>query len=58
MQAKDLDKLRAVVIGAGYFGRLHASKLSAHPEVELAHEDLLEALGAPKKLRGRSAVAL
>lgn len=35
MQAKDVDKLRAVVIGAGYFGRLHASKLSAHPEVEL-----------------------
>lgn len=30
-----MSKLRAAVIGAGYFGRLHASKLAAHPEVEL-----------------------
>ena len=30
-----MKKLRAVVIGAGYFGRLHASKLATHPEVEL-----------------------
>lgn len=30
-----MSKLRAAVIGAGYFGRLHASKLAAHPEVEM-----------------------
>lgn len=30
-----MSKLRAAVIGAGYFGRLHAMKLAAHPEVEL-----------------------
>lgn len=35
MQGQDVKKLRAAVIGAGYFGRLHASKLAAHPEVEL-----------------------
>lgn len=30
-----MNKLRAAVIGGGYFGRLHASKLAANPEVEL-----------------------
>jgi predicted dehydrogenase len=30
-----VSKLRAAVIGAGYFGRLHATKLAANPEVEL-----------------------
>jgi len=30
-----VSRLRAAVIGAGYFGRLHASKLAAHPDVEL-----------------------
>ncbi|MGW8183942.1 MAG: Gfo/Idh/MocA family protein [Burkholderiales bacterium] len=30
-----MSKLRAAVIGAGYFGRLHAVKLAANPDVEL-----------------------
>ncbi len=30
-----MSKLRAAVIGAGYFGRLHAAKLAANPDVEL-----------------------
>jgi predicted dehydrogenase len=30
-----VSKLRAAVIGAGYFGRLHAAKLAANPEVQL-----------------------
>jgi predicted dehydrogenase len=30
-----MGKLRAAVIGAGYFGRLHAAKLAANPDVEL-----------------------
>ncbi len=30
-----MSKLRAAVIGAGYFGRLHAAKLAANPEVQL-----------------------
>jgi len=30
-----VSKSRAAVIGAGYFGRLHALKLAANPEVEL-----------------------
>ena len=30
-----MSKSRAAVIGAGYFGRLHALKLAANPEVEL-----------------------
>jgi predicted dehydrogenase len=30
-----VSKLRAAVIGAGYFGRLHALKLAANPEVDL-----------------------
>lgn len=30
-----MSKLRAAVIGGGYFGRLHASKLAANPDVEL-----------------------
>ena len=30
-----MNKLRAAVIGAGYFGRLHALKLAANPDVDL-----------------------
>jgi predicted dehydrogenase len=43
-----VSKLRAAVIGAGYFGRLHASKLAAHPEVELV------AVADPDATRARS----
>ena len=43
-----MSKLRAAVIGAGYFGRLHASKLAAHPEVELV------AVADPDATRARS----
>jgi len=34
-QEPNVSKLRAAVIGAGYFGRLHAAKLAANPHVEL-----------------------
>lgn len=34
-RGRNLNRLRAAVIGGGYFGRLHASKLAANPDVEL-----------------------
>lgn len=43
-----MSKLRGAVIGAGYFGSLHASKLAAHPEVELV------AVADPDATRARS----
>lgn len=53
-----MNKLRAAVIGAGYFGRLHALKLAAHPEVDLvavADPDAARAESVAREARARPA---
>ena len=56
-----MNKLRAAVIGAGYFGRLHALKLAAQPEVELvavADPDAARAESVAREAGGRPAAGV
>ncbi|HXV09827.1 MAG TPA: Gfo/Idh/MocA family oxidoreductase, partial [Burkholderiales bacterium] len=56
-----MNRLRAAVIGAGYFGRLHASKLAAHPGVELvavADPDATRAQGVAREAGCRAVAGL